>query len=974
MPDHRQLALLTRLRKAARVTLAQMARACGLQGGRAYESAGAWERGEAVPRATVREAFLGYLAHTLNLAADREALAAIWEVLVHEWGWEPLHPADWQLVEAGRLLVTSIPRPLPHTKAGQFDRSAPIPISALPDPAPLPPGSVLPFAPNPHFVGRTRELMAIAETFQPNPRIAVAPATQMAITGPGGIGKTQLAIEFAHRFGQFFPGGVFWLSFANPDAVPATVAACGITLELRPGFARLSLDEQMRLVTQAWEEDAARLLIFDNCEDDDLLARWLPQRGGCRTLVTSRRTSWGRLAVSSLSLGLLSRAASVELLRRHCPVAHMREEDLVAIAAELDDLPLALHLAGSYLARGIDALSPGRYLGELRQTLSGNRDAPTHPSLCGEDRSGRLLPAPTDHLNHLEQTFALSLSQLDLDDPLDHVSRRLLLHAAWFAPGEPVPIELLLLTLPEPPVTARSALRRLVDIGLVLPGGEPAEATIRVHRLVCAYLRQQHDAREVQQAVEGSILQHMHSLNTFMAQPALLRIQVHLRAITDSAFVRSDATAASLSFELSRHFGEIERYAEAITYLKRSQHLREAIFGQDAPESAENFNYEGELLEWMGEYPRARPYHDRSLAIRLHLLGLNHPDTAYSYLRVGESAHALCDYKTAQKNYEQALIIRASYFGPDSPTAAELYNNLGLLLNALGDLDAALPHAERAVAIWEAQAQPNRSLQSMAINNLGYLHRARGEYAKALPILQRALTIREQVYGPANTFIGVTRNHIGRVYHYQGRLEQAMAELEATLRLFDAAIGREHPITACTLSNAGMLALETGDLANARRLLEEALKIHRRLLGAEHRHVARGLSRLGLLHQTLGDAATARYYFREALAIRRRILGELHHDTANTLGHLGMLQLTAGRPRQARSLLAEALRRHLARLGEGHPYTARSLLRMGQLCTALGERETACAHLSRALAVYTAVLGLDHPYTMVARRASVAAG
>ncbi|MDW8234828.1 MAG: hypothetical protein RMJ54_18810, partial [Roseiflexaceae bacterium] len=101
MPDHRRLAILTKLRKAARVNLAHMAHACGLRGRRAYESAAAWERGEAVPRPSVRDAFLLYLAHTLNLAADRATLTAVWDVLADEWGWEPLQPADWTMIERG---------------------------------------------------------------------------------------------------------------------------------------------------------------------------------------------------------------------------------------------------------------------------------------------------------------------------------------------------------------------------------------------------------------------------------------------------------------------------------------------------------------------------------------------------------------------------------------------------------------------------------------------------------------------------------------------------------------------------------------------------------------------------------------------------------------------------------------------------------------------------------------------------------
>ncbi len=74
-----------------------------------------------------------------------------------------------------------------------------------------------------------------------------------AATGLGGIGKAQLASEFVHRYGRYFEGGVFWLSFGAPDSIPAEIAACGGAgaLDLRPDLANLPLGEQVALVSAA---------------------------------------------------------------------------------------------------------------------------------------------------------------------------------------------------------------------------------------------------------------------------------------------------------------------------------------------------------------------------------------------------------------------------------------------------------------------------------------------------------------------------------------------------------------------------------------------------------------------------------------------------------------------------------------------------------------------------------------------------
>src|SRR5439155_21044499 len=89
----------------------------------------------------------------------------------------------------------------------------------------LPPGSRMPLAPNPLFVGRGDELLQVATALR-GCDTTVALGQVVASTGLGGLGKTQLAVELVHRYGRYFAGGVFWLSFTSADEIPLQVAAC----------------------------------------------------------------------------------------------------------------------------------------------------------------------------------------------------------------------------------------------------------------------------------------------------------------------------------------------------------------------------------------------------------------------------------------------------------------------------------------------------------------------------------------------------------------------------------------------------------------------------------------------------------------------------------------------------------------------------------------------------------------------------
>ncbi|MCA9959930.1 MAG: hypothetical protein KC443_12890, partial [Anaerolineales bacterium] len=235
-------------------------------------------------------------------------------------------------------------------------------------------GSVLPYQRHPDFTGREADLRRLGETLLSTENVVPV----VAVTGVAGMGKTQLAVEFAYRYGRYFPGGVYWLSFAQADNVAEEVAATGGEhgLQLFTANEKLKLAVQVSRVQQAWRENVPRLLIFDNCEAVDLLDKWRPDVGGCRILLTSQRGIWesdGRVITHPLNT--LTRAESVALLTLF--VDKITPAEAERIAAELGDLPLALHLAGSFLQR-YWTIDPERYLRQLAQI-----GLLQHPSLHG---------------------------------------------------------------------------------------------------------------------------------------------------------------------------------------------------------------------------------------------------------------------------------------------------------------------------------------------------------------------------------------------------------------------------------------------------------------------------------------------------------------------------------------------------------------------------------------------------------------
>lgn len=638
-----------------------------------------------------------------------------------------------------------------------------LPLDRLPHRSPgLPPHSRLAFAPVAEFVGREIELRRIASILKSEGTAAIAPVA--VITGYGGVGKTSLANEFVHRYGQYFAGGVFWLSFAQPASVSSEIADCGRLMALWPASSDLPLNEQVQMVNDHWHSPLPRLLIFDNCEDASLIRQWRPKSGGCRVLVTSRRLSWEPgLGMAAVAVNVLPRQSSCYLLRQLAPRLSAAESE--HIAAELADLPLALHLAGSFLQH-YPSMSAAEYLNQVREQKL------HHVSLTSELRRKPI--SPTDHDLSIYATFNLSYSRLEPADPVDAFARRLLSLAACFAPGESLPRDLLLRTAVQQPdqpppslkrklrdllgrkrsapgnagVDFDEALARLGDVGLLEADG----ASIKIHRLIALFALDHADP-EAQPRVETMVTQLIHEVNRKVLPLELAAVQPHLRHVVEQALRRSDQRAANL---------------------------------------AENFAY---YLDTLGEHAAVRSLYEQALAIYEQLLGAEHPVTVRSLNNLASALKSLKDYAAARPLYERALAIREATFKPDSPEIAASLNNLASLLKAQREYAAARPLYERALAISEKSLGKSHRDTATALNNLASLLNLLGEQAAARPLYERALAIREATLGKEHYETATSLNNLALLLWDIAQREQAVAMMRRAASIFRATLGEAHQNT-----------------------------------------------------------------------------------------------------------------------------------------------------------------------------------
>lgn len=656
----------------------------------------------------------------------------------------------------------------------------------------LPPVSSLPnewwrmkFNSNSLFVGRESELMSLAQLFKQRAHTAIIPVVN--ITGIGGIGKTQLAVEFVHRYGQFFQGGVFWLNFADPDGVHSEIAECGNSLrdELPKDYATLDIKEQVRQVKLRWQHPLPRLLIFDNCESEQLLQDNLPASGGCHVLLTSRYADWSpHLDVQVLPLKGLSRHDSIALLCK--PNPHLLSTNSVFndIAEELGDLPLALHLAAYHLRQYRNRVTPAKYLEELRQP-----DLLKHRSLQGIDTK----TSPTHHEMHVARTFQLSYNQLNGDDATDLLALEFLARIAQFAPNEPIPYWLLTATVAVDDYQATDALDSLVNSGLIEYADNTTKEFIVIHPLIAAFVHTETEliTLEVKEGVAimiKAILDNPNEFSQFNLPISLYPLQRHIRHITHNAFERymqkenfeeaanihhltspylskwGDTSSKRKEQLIRLNVEEFDDPNENIVILfqlgsvyREEQNYHEALqcydeilksWGKEPSYRGPVFVHKGHCYAGLGQLSEARTHYQQAISLADEpndiLLEVKVALKVKSLFGLGLCATKEGKIDTAINYYQQVLaIVGRNEYSDDQDMLSRVLNNLGYSYNEIGEIDLAIKSFNDALGI--AQEIGDKLTEVDCLNNIGYGYTNSGEYDKAHEYLQQGLKITQEL-------------------------------------------------------------------------------------------------------------------------------------------------------------------------------------------------------------------------------------
>src|SRR6266516_4683472 len=622
----------------------------------------------------------------------------------------------------------------------------------------------IPHQRNPVLNGREALLQHLHEMLTMNSAIALLhpQRSPQAISGLGGIGKTQTAVEYAYRYQHEYET-VLWVKADTRENLLVDFMAIAVLLNL----VEKSEKEPYRAVdaVKRWLKDHTDwLLILDNADDLAVVCDFLPTSGTGHTLLTTRASALGRMAKRIEIDTMEPDEGSLFLLRR------------ISIPDYLD----------------------------LYQV---------HRSELLKRRSA----LPSQYPHTVATVWSLSFQKVEQADP----AAAELLHLCAFLDPDAIPEEMiaggiqalspLLGSITSDQLRVNEAIEVLLRFSLVRRN--PRMRMLTIHRLVQAVILCTMNKETQRTWAERAIITVHH---TFPNQVGAATRQWCQRCLPHVQVCATLMDQYGLSFAEEAHLFNQAGYflkeqafcTEAEPLYQRALAIREQVLGPEHLDTAQSLYNLARLYYDEGRYAEGERLYRRALKIREKELGAEHLDTAQCLNSLALLYWAWGKDSEAEPLYQRALPIREKQLGPEHPDTAHCLNNLALLYVSQGKYAEGERLHRRVLAIREQVLGPDHPDTAQSLQNVAGLYYAEGDqskYAEAERLYQRSLTIREQVLGPEHLQTAKSLNNLALLYEAQGKYSEAESLYHRAMAIREKALGQENPKTIATVESYAAL-------------------------------------------------------------------------------------------------------------------------------------------------------------------------
>lgn len=684
---------------------------------------------------------------------------------------------------------------------------------------------------NRNFSGRLDELLQLREWLDKDDRTGVI----HGVHGLGGIGKTELALTYAHGYASAYPGGRFLISCDGKSSLREAILTQHDFTSL---FTDRISDEQrkdpseyyaaiMRQLGHRLDNLGHVLLLLDNVTDTALLTREqtdvVTKLGPkLHLLATTRLPAPPTHKDNWISLDRLPDEDALELLEKHRPI--ISEEDRQAawqIVKRLDGFTLAVELTAAFLAANQSTsyarMSEYLDLDDLEE--------------MAEDSGVELI-----RHNHERRLSAVLGPVLDGLKPAE---RHFMEYAALLPPDQvPLPWLKELVTQDFPELAKEGRLKNPWD--------------------------------EVWQKLEKLSLISRTKKDT--PEPRIFRVH---RLVQELVFTRlSEETATSFLFKIidlvserSNELQKVTQWVNAKWELKPLTSVVNLLADNKYGDAVTLLNQLGNFWCAVAEWSEAELLYRRALAHSEHILGYDHPDVAISLANLATLLVDTGRFAEAEPLYRHVLDVIERDAEHNHSAIAVGLNNFAELLRLANRFSEAEPLYRRALEIIEQSADLDDLYMAGTIQNLALLLTATNRFTEAESLYRRALDIIEQNVEPDHPSLAKALDNLAQLFMKTNRLAEAEQLCQRALEIFEKTLGSEHHNVANNLKLQAVLLIKNNRLLEVEPLLRRALAIFELRFGSNSSEVAISLHDLAVVLANTNRLVEADTLYKQALSL-----------------------------------------------------------------------------------------------------------
>jgi tetratricopeptide (TPR) repeat protein len=591
-----------------------------------------------------------------------------------------------------------------------------------------------------------------------------------AIIGMGGIGKTELALQYAITKFQrgTYPGGVCWVKIRSLDIGTQIVEYAITCLNLQLPDVELTL--KVKYIWQHWQPQGDVLVVLDDVTDYRALEPYLPPLNPrYKILITTREQlgkSLKRVDIQPLdepdALNLLTSVVDGEETSHRI---NQQQEDAKALCQWVGCLPLGLELIAHYLAAKEDLL-----LSEMLQRLNSKRlnaEALLKPEY-----------GMTAEWGVLE---AFELSWDDLDEDARQLGCLLSLFANTAIPW--IAVEACYLE------TDKETLERWRDKGLIQRSflNRIGEEIFQQHQLTREFfqVKQIQLSNQKRNSIEnlkknyGKAIVHFSkfiperaTVNSIQ-NPGIIVPHIIELIVSHSTYLKNKDLCIPF-FGVSNFYLGKGLYKEAEYWIKECHKIVQERLGEEHPSFVTSLNNLAFIYQFQGNLNEAEKIYVRARALcKEHYTEENCSGYATILHNMGNFYASQQEYRKAEPIFQEALNLRYQIHMKAQIEAAQTLDTIGCLHVSLNQSEEAEPLIKRALNLRLESVGENHPEFASSLNSLGLLFRSQEKYVEAEQILQRGLELTKQLFGDHHLDVATSQFNLGIVYQDQGKYEDA---------------------------------------------------------------------------------------------------------------------------------------------------------------------------------------------------------